>query len=234
MKTRAVIVSVVSVVIVVALVLAVFFLNQATQLSKEGYWVLEISSAAGGYIQPNGTVHVPMNQAGINVTATATGWNGFGYWTLDGERVENQSSTIFVPKQELNSTHTLQAAFIHGTPPLYRILNEQITVNAISYNAYNFTLPTEISQATVYGSFAVSNASQSGIKVYLMNSTNFADWLNGQSPVSFFPSGGAAVNGTFNVVLASGGEYFLVYDNTSGASLKQVDTDAYFWYTPKN
>jgi len=82
----------------------------------DDYWILNISSSIGGYVQPNGTVYVPMNQTGISVTATPTGLNGFAYWTLDGERVANQSSTIIVPRQQANSSHTLEAFFVIGTP----------------------------------------------------------------------------------------------------------------------
>lgn len=88
------------------------------------YWILKISPSdsilSAGSVTPNGTVYVPLNQAGINVTAVATGINGFMGWVLDGKTLNNSNSTIFVPKQQANSIHTLEAQFVYGTPvPLF-------------------------------------------------------------------------------------------------------------------
>ena len=94
-------------------------MNQTTSKPLvSGYWVLDVSTQFSGlgYVQPTGTLQVPMDQAGITVNATATGINGFMHWRFDGEIVENQSSTILVPKQALNSNHTLEAVFVAVTP----------------------------------------------------------------------------------------------------------------------
>jgi hypothetical protein len=120
-RTIAILATTALLVATVAVVSATFFMNQtSTKPPESGYWILDISPSnptfSTGYVQPNGTVHVPMNQTGITVTAAATGINGFMYWRLDGEIMANQSSTIFVPKQSESSNHTLVAVFVIGTP----------------------------------------------------------------------------------------------------------------------
>jgi hypothetical protein len=87
--TKAILVRTISLLIIVALFSVVFFLNQASNNpSLVGYWILDISTGLPeglGNVQPNGTVHLPMNQTGINVTAVATGINGF----ISGNLMEN-------------------------------------------------------------------------------------------------------------------------------------------------
>jgi hypothetical protein len=240
--TKVILVTTVSLVIIVALFSVLFFLNQtANNPPTVDYWILNISSSGigagwigAGYVTPNGTVYVPMNQTGLSVTATAKGWNGFAYWILDGEQVANQSSTIFVPKQQLNSSHMLSAVFMVGTPPIYPIVDGIITVNASSYKDYNFTVPSGSSQSEVQGTFTVSGGNENDIKVYIMDSTNFANWQNGQNASSYYNSG-EATNGTIAVTLYSGGTHFLVYDNTfDTSSQKTVDTQMFFWCIPKD
>lgn len=122
-RTKVIFATTALLVVIAALVSVAFFMNQtSTKPLESGYWILDISPSdptfSTGYVEPNGTVHVPMNETGIAITATPIGINGFMYWRLDGEIVENQSSTIFVPKQQVNSSHTLEAVFVIGTPTL--------------------------------------------------------------------------------------------------------------------
>lgn len=132
---------------VTALIATTLFLNQiSTPQHSDRYWNLNISSSFGGYVTPNGTVHVPMNQTGINVTAVPEGNNGFMWWRLDREIVQNQSSTIFLPRQEANSNHTLEAVFVIGTP------NAEAVTFTCYYNSTTdidpkFTFPIEVNLA---------------------------------------------------------------------------------------
>jgi hypothetical protein len=99
--------------------------------SEIGYWELHILPVQPGLgtvtpngtfwpspmkVEPNGTIYVPRNQTGITVTAVPEGINGFMHWIFDGEIVANQSSTIFISKQYVNTFHTLEAVFVRGTP----------------------------------------------------------------------------------------------------------------------
>jgi hypothetical protein len=233
--TKVILVTTVTLVIIVALFSVVFCSNQtANNPPTVDYWILDISSSNGGYVTPNGTIHVPMNQTGINVTATATGWNSFWYWKFDGEQMENQSSTIFMLKQQANSSHTLEATIIGGTPPLFVIVDEFVTVNASSYKSYNFAVPSDAATVNIDCTFAVSGSSENKIKVYIMDSTNFANWQNGQNASSYYNSG-EATNSSISITLHSAGTYFIVYDNTFDTNTqKNIDTRVYFYYFPKD
>lgn len=202
--------------------------------TEVGYWTLNISPTTGvNLVTPNGTIQVPMSQSGINVTATPTGWNGFMYWIFDGKQVASQSPAIFIPTQQANSSHTLVAQFVVGTPPIWQIVNGNITVNAGSYNDYSFTIPSDSSYSEVQGTFTVSGGSGNTITVYIMDSTNFANWQNGQTTSSYCNST-EAPSGTSNVNLNSG-TYFLVFDNTSDLnSQKSVYAEVFYWYIPSD
>jgi hypothetical protein len=125
-----------------------------------------------------------------------------------------------------------------GTPLLYLIVDESFTVNADSYKAYNFTTPTDISKCQVSGSFSVSEANPSNIRVYIWDNASFTTWQNGsvsQSPlgrtISFYDSGNAT-NGTIDASPYPGGTYFLIYVNNS-TEPQNVTSEATFWYTLK-
>ncbi len=235
--TKIILAIIASLIIFVALLSAMFLINQLVtkQQPTVDYWIINISPTwAGGYVIPNGTIYVPMNQTGIAVTAHPTGWNGFYHWILDGEQIENQSSTIFVPRQQANSTHTLGAQFIQGTPPVRQIVHGLITVNASSYRAYNFTIPSEPSQAEVSGHFTASGGNGIGINVYIMDSDNFTSCQNCQNASQYYDSG-ESTNSSIRVNLPSRGTYYIVYDNTfDNSSQKNVDTDMYSAYIPKD
>jgi hypothetical protein len=148
-------------IIIAALVLTAFLLNQApTNPTKDSYWVLDISPSdaafSAGYVEPNGTVHVSLNQAGITVTATATGINGFMYWRLDEETAANQSSAIFVPKQAANSHHTLEAVFVVGTPTMNPSATSEPSISGGKQEVDVLSIATEYVEAN-YGTDYVLN-----------------------------------------------------------------------------
>jgi hypothetical protein len=196
-----------------------------------GFWVLIISTAGGGLVTPNGTVYVPMNQSGINVTATPSGWNGLLDWKLDGSQVNSGSATtIFVPRQQENSSHTLEADFVRGTPTPNSIVDGTFSVNASSFAAYNFTIPQSIWNEVSSASVSISNDYK--IRVYIMDSANFADWQNGLNASSYYNSG-ETNNFTINVDLPASGTYFLIFDNTFDAnSQKNVTAQVFYFYVP--
>ena len=66
-----------------------------------------------------------------------------------------------------------------GTPPVYLVVNENFTVDANSYKAYSFTTPTDISNCQVSGSFSVSGANPSEIRVFIWDNASFTNWKNG-------------------------------------------------------
>jgi len=127
-----------------------------------------------------------------------------------------------------------------STPPLYLIVDGSFTVDADSYKAYNFTTPTEISQCQVSGSFSISGANPSEIRVYIWDNAEFTNWQGGnisqsQSPfgqiISFYDSG-LTTNGTIECSPYPGGTYFLIFQNSS-TEPQNVTSQTSFWYIAK-
>lgn len=215
--------------IAVVSVFVVFLVNQPLNPSSQtGYWILNVSTlySGAGKVQPNGTVYVPMNQTGLNVTATPSGWNGFMDWKFDGSKVNSTSSTIFVPRQQKGTNHTLEAEFIMGTPPIYQIVTGNMTINANSFKAYNFTVPSGA------GSISDTFSCNGTIRVYVMDSENFANWQNKQIALSYYDSGQVTNGKIDNLALPSSGTYFLVYYNNNDTTAKTVTSYASFFYIP--
>ena len=132
------------------------------------------------------------------------------------------------------------ASQIHpvGTPLVHLIFDENFTVDANSYKAYNFTTPTDISNCQVSGSFSVLGANIGDIRVFIWDNAAFTSWQSGHvsqsrwgSIISFYDSG-LATNGTIQATPYPGGTYFLIYLNNS-TEPQNVTSQATFWYTPK-
>ena len=223
-KTKLIIATVTAIILLVLALSIALYSNVFSQAS--GYWTLKISPTTGtDAVTPNGTIQVPMNQAGINVTVKPHGWNGLMYWILDGAQTANSSYTIFVPRQTEGSHHTLEAQFVAGTPPLNEIATKPATLKAGTYQAYNFTIPSGTGQI-----IDIYNATVP-IRVYVMNSADFTVWQNGQPANSYYSA--QASNGYIdNVRLPLSGVYFLVYDNSDGATTVTVNSQANYFYIP--
>jgi hypothetical protein len=76
----------------------------------------------------------------------------------------------------------------------------------------------------VGGSFTVSTNDESGIKVYVMDDTNFVNWQNGHAFSTYYASGEVKA-GDIYAEFTSGGTYNLVFDNTFSATSKSVDSE---------
>jgi hypothetical protein len=117
-----------------------------------------------------------------------------------------------------------------ATPVVWDIVHGNLTINAGSYERYNFTVPSGASDVHVDGTFTVSGGNGNTIKVYVMNNANFADWQKG-SNVSMYYDSGELNSGNVAATLPSAGTYYLVYDNTFSAISKNVTTWVDFYYT---
>jgi hypothetical protein len=229
-KTKPLIVITTALAIVVAVALIIFFYKVSTE---PGYWTLNISQNGLGLgsVTPNGTVQVPMRQPGVNVTATLYGWDGFNGWLFDGKQENGtlnsySQPTVFIPRQQGGSNHTLEAQFVVGTPPIYPIGPAQVIVNAGEYQAYNFTVPSGTGKILdVFNSTGI-------IQVYVMNSANFTYWQNGLAANAVYSSGQVTNGYIDNVVLPSSGTYYLIYDNTKGLNSCTIDSQASYFYVP--
>ncbi len=229
--------------LLIVVVVLLYLTNAPSSAANQDYWTLSIS-ASGGHVHPNGTIQVPMNETGVTVTTWASGWNIFTNWLLDGTQtdgttLDNDTRTIFVPQQQVNSTHTLEAHYYMSTPPMNLIVNHQaehnLTIDAGVYQAYNFTMPDVFTQNSVIVNVKVLGSNESEIKVYLLSSVDFNNW---QRAMGTNGTGSGVFSGEGNTVdctvsVSSGGTYYLVLDNTFDLeATKMVDCLAVFWYVP--
>jgi hypothetical protein len=106
------------------------------------------------------------------------------------------------------------------TPAITPIVNGNLTVNAASYEYYNFSASALVEPA-VQGTFNVSNGEN--IRVYIMSAANFAEWQNTRNANACYNSGEVS-SGIISVDLPSTGDYVLVYDNTFSETAKNVTT----------
>ncbi len=110
------------------------------------------------------------------------------------------------------------------------IVHGPITVGANSYSNYTFTVPFFALEASVSGSFTASGGSGNNIKVYIMNQTNFTNWVYGHQSYAYYISG-LETSGTINASLPGWGTYYLVYDNTFSYGVpKNVQTTVNLTY----
>lgn len=115
---------------------------------------------------------------------------------------------------------------------IVNLVNGLITVNALGYEYYPFSVPSGATNVHVQGSFTASGGSGNDIIVYIMDSTSFVNWQNGHQ-VNVYYNSGQYTTSHFDVALPSGsGFYYLVYSNTfSLLSQKNVNTQVNLLYT---
>lgn len=110
------------------------------------------------------------------------------------------------------------------------IINGLTSVNALGYRYYWFDVPSIAINPTIFGTFTGSGSLGNDIRVYVLTSTDFINWTNGHQ-VSTIYNSGVITTASFNVKLATGQKYYLVFDNTfSLLSGKNVSGDITFSY----
>jgi hypothetical protein len=109
------------------------------------------------------------------------------------------------------------------------IVNETITVYADSIVYFQFTVPSHASDLQVSVNFSVSGGLENDIRVYIMDSINFVNWVNKRGASAYYISQQVTANIT-NILLPSNGTYYLVFDNTSWHSPKSVNTQVTLTY----
>jgi hypothetical protein len=112
------------------------------------------------------------------------------------------------------------------------IANGTISVGALAYNDYQFSVPSGAYGVSLKGSFTASGGTNNEIMVIVMNSGNFTIWSSGHSGYQFYYESGRQTTGTFNVSPPAGGTYYLVYNNQfSVLASKSVQTTVKLVYT---
>lgn len=92
------------------------------------------------------------------------------------------------------------------------IVNSAITVNAIAYSWYTFTVPTGATAIAVNGHFAATGGSGNDIESFLTDEDGFANLKNGHPAMTYFNSG-RVTQTKIEATLPSPGTYYLVFDN---------------------
>jgi hypothetical protein len=109
------------------------------------------------------------------------------------------------------------------------IVNETITVYADSIVYFQFTVPSHASDLQVSVNFSASGGLENDIRVYIMDSRNFVNWVNKRGASAYYVSEQVTANIT-NILLPSNGTYYLIFDNTSWHSPKSVNTQVTLTY----
>jgi aspartate 1-decarboxylase len=81
-----------------------------------------------------------------------------------------------------------------------------------------------VASEAVEGTFTVTGSNVSGIKVYIMDDTNFVKWQNGNAFSTYYNSG-EATSGDIPVGSPPGGTYHLIFDNTFSTTSKNITAE---------
>ena len=109
------------------------------------------------------------------------------------------------------------------------IVNSMVRVEPAQYGYYTFTVPSDASNASVSGTFAVGG-SKNDIKVSILDEQNFINFKNSHQVNAYYSTQGTAGNISVNV--PSNQTLYLVYDNTFyNISSKEITTSVSLTYT---
>lgn len=216
-KSRGLLLLAISVILVVSVAALVIL----TDHPKTTYWTLYIDAPAGWNVTPNGTIRVPTSQNGVNITVTNVPFGAKGCWRLDGLMYNSSlEGEIFIPKQAADSIHMLDTRWFQPTPQIQPITKGEVTINPGGYEAYNFTVTSDM-YAWVFGDV---NAS-ANINIYILNEGNFMRWKSGQT-ADFFLQVNSVTNYIIdNLGLPAGNVCYLVFDNANNTKLCIVNSD---------
>lgn len=96
------------------------------------------------------------------------------------------------------------------------------TVAPKTYQQYTVTVSeNNLKWLRIEGSFKVNATDESGIKVYVMDDSNFVNWQNNHAITTYYASE-ETKTGYVNAEISSGGTYHLVFDNTFSATPKEA------------
>lgn len=112
--------------------------------------------------------------------------------------------------QSNQSTHTI-AVFGASAP-----------VNASKYLSLNFTVPSGSTNVALIGSLVTGGGAGNDIKVYVLDSSNYANWKSGSQATYLYTTPAQA---QFSVILTlpnGSGTYYVVFDNTYSSMDKTV------------
>ena len=109
------------------------------------------------------------------------------------------------------------------------IIDGNISVNKNSYIFYDFNIQSN--SFRIKGNFTIFEAEEEIISVYIMDEFNLFLWINNKNSHMSFNSG-AVNNGEIDEHISAGGIFFLVFDNLSYETQKNLQVQVYSFYFP--
>ena len=92
------------------------------------------------------------------------------------------------------------------------ITDGALTVPALNFSYYTFSVPTDATNISVDGHFTATGGLGNDIEVYVLTEDNFVNFKNGHSSPTLYNSGKVTTN-SISATLPSAGTYYLVFNN---------------------
>lgn len=118
---------------------------------------------------------------------------------------------------------------LNSTEITKSIIDGNITVSKKSYLFYDFNVPSN--SYHIKGNFSIFENEKGTISVYVMDEFNLFLWINDKNPYMHFNSEGVN-RGTIDEHVPSGGVFFLVFDNLSHETSKNLQVQIDYFYIP--
>lgn len=188
--------------------------------TKTQYSITIATNGDGGTTAPSAGTYKYEDGQSATITATpATSWK-FDSWSGDAS---GSDATITIL---MDGDKSVTANFaLNYVPQSHNLVDGVITVYAGDYYDVPFSVDIDtMHDVTVSGSFAASGGSGNDVEVYVMNASDYANWVNGHSSSALYSSGRITA-ADLNIPITASGNYHLVYSNTfSWISTKTVNT----------
>jgi predicted nucleic acid-binding Zn ribbon protein len=133
----------------------------------------------------------------------------------------------------LNTSHTTVSS---AMPQVFGHQHTQathaaITVRAVSFASYSFTVPSDATDVSITGHFSAAGGMGNDIEVFVLGQDAFVNFRNNH-PANAYYSSGKVTQDTIKATLPGGGTYYLVFSNRfSLITSKAVQLDAALHYT---
>jgi hypothetical protein len=128
--------------------------------------------------------------------------------------------------------------FVSQRPPFFTpkvsdiIDNEVFNVPPAGIVQRNITVPAYLTFTQLYGSFSVQDGNNNTIRVYVMDSQNFAEWQKGHNSTRLYDSNEVNSDEFDLFSLATDKTYHVVFDNTYSVKPKTVNATVLLYYLP--
>ena len=116
-------------------------------------------------------------------------------------------------------------------PRTQTIIDGALTVAAMGFTYYTFTVPADATSVSVDGHFTATGGTGNDIEVYVLNDDDFVNFKNGHSAPTLYNSG-KVTQDSISATIPATGTYYLVFNNNfSLLTPKAVQATATLHYT---